>query len=383
MLIRHQDENPIVGRPEPRWLRARRLAAWQRFQKLADPDFRYGQGTGFDPKTIRLPYQAMTRGEKLPAMAGSVPAGLESGLKAFPVSELDRLWSWHAATASRIRVITAAKDEHLKSPLRLETKLLSNKSAQELTVVNAAAGSELAIIEHVSGAGERAAATFVNAGDNAKVTIISIRDLERHSTEFVRCDAKLGRNARVVWLECVLGGSFASSSITNRLLGRGAAAVARTIFCGSGSSRFELTQTAQHQADTTSSDLLARGVLDGAARSLYRGHISVARGCPGCEAHQKEDTLLLGERAESSAIPILEIETDEIECGHGCTVGRLERDQLFYLMSRGLDERTATKLLVEGFFQPIVSGMQHFGLEEMVSCLIAGQLAPATSYPCL
>ena len=374
-------------RPEPRWLRERRAAAWQRFRKMTDPDFELGQGIAFDPSKIRLPYASRVASGQKPlirsGIGGADMAALQRVLEAFPVDELDRVWSWHEATASNLRIIDSSKDRMAIQPIRLETKLKAGGTEQETVVVSAAPGSELVIIEHVSGNGDRVAATLVDAAANAKVTLISIRDLGRQSTEFVRRDARVGRGAQVVWLDCVLGGSFTTSSVTNRLAGRGARAVARTIFCGGDNAGFEIAQTALHQAGSTSSDLLARGVLDGAARSIYRGRISVGRGCQGCEAHQKEDTLLLGERAESSAVPVLEIEADDIDCGHGCTVGRLDRDQLFYLMSRGLDARAATKLLVDGFFQPIISGMQRYGLEEMVSCLIAGRLAPEQPQPCL
>jgi len=374
-------------RPEPQWLSERRAAAWQRFQKTADPGFDYGQGIAFDRSKIRLPYLPLHRhGRKVPppaALTGRETARLKKCLEAFPIGGLDRLWSWHEATAPDLRLISAARSETPNEPIRLETRLVADSLTQDTTIINAGSGSEIVVIEHVSGSGDRAAATLVDAAGGAKVTFISIRDLGRPSTEFVRRDALLGRNAKVIWLECLLGGSFSSSSVTNRLAGCGAKAVVRTIFCGGDGSRFDIAQTALHQGGSTSSDLLARGVLDGAARSIYRGRISVGRGFQGCEAHQKEDTLLLGERAQSSAIPVLEIATDEIDCGHGCTVGRLDRDQLFYLMSRGLDIRAATKLLVDGFLQPIISGMQRYGLEEMVSCLIAGRLAPDPSQPCL
>lgn len=87
------------------------------------------------------------------------------------------------------------------------------------------------------------------------------------------------------------------------------------------------------------------------ARVSYRGTVHISPLGAGAVAHQKSETILLGDQAHCDALPILDVHHDDVVCSHGAAIGRIEDDALFYLTSRGLDEKTALHLLIESFFQ--------------------------------
>ncbi|GIS58168.1 MAG: hypothetical protein CM1200mP2_03930 [Planctomycetaceae bacterium] len=112
------------------------------------------------------------------------------------------------------------------------------------------------------------------------------------------------------------------------------------------------TQQAHHAPDTTS-DLLYRNVLRDTARIVWRGMIGVDADAQRTDGYQRNDALLLSPDARIDAIPGLEIEADDVGCTHGATAGRVDAEQVFYLMCRGLTEYEAMHMIVHGFFQVV------------------------------
>ena len=100
--------------------------------------------------------------------------------------------------------------------------------------------------------------------------------------------------------------------------------------------------------------MATRTVLDDSAKAVYRGLIRIEKGADRTDSHQHSDTLLLGDESRADAVPELEIENGDVRCSHGATIGQIDEDKLFYMMSRGIDARTAKKQVIKGFFRPIL-----------------------------
>lgn len=100
--------------------------------------------------------------------------------------------------------------------------------------------------------------------------------------------------------------------------------------------------------------MTTRTVLDGSAKAVYRGLIRIEKGADRTVSHQHSDTLLLGDESRADAVPELEIENDDVQCSHGATIGQIDKDKLFYMMSRGIDAHTAKRQVIKGFFLPIL-----------------------------
>ena len=109
-----------------------------------------------------------------------------------------------------------------------------------------------------------------------------------------------------------------------------------------------------HNAPNTFSNIITKGVLNHKSKALSRGLVKIQKNAAGSNGYEKQDTLLLTDTAEADAIPNLEIDNNEVKCSHGSTIGQLDAEKMFYLMSRGLNEEMAMQKIVEGYFMPVL-----------------------------
>lgn len=166
-------------------------------------------------------------------------------------------------------------------------------------------------------------------------------------------------NSRLLWHDVSFDGSNAHNAV--HLSGEGAEArFASLMFANRG-----VAQTANmiHEASHTSSNMLTRAVLLESAKGTYRGLIKINPKASGCDAHQREDTLLLGDQAKMDAVPILEISNNNVKCSHGVTLGQVDDEQLFYLESRGIERSDAVTMIVQGFFDQLLISMGEYGTQ--------------------
>jgi Fe-S cluster assembly protein SufD len=119
-----------------------------------------------------------------------------------------------------------------------------------------------------------------------------------------------------------------------------------------------------HLAPNTTSDLLFKGALKGKSRSVWQGMIYVAPGAQKTDGYQANRNLVLSKEARADSIPGLEILADDVRCSHGATVGKIEEEPLFYIRSRGIPPEEAERLIVEGFFDPIMQRIPFEGVRE-------------------
>ena len=153
---------------------------------------------------------------------------------------------------------------------------------------------------------------------------------------------------------CDLGGSLCKSDVSTWLKGDCSRTKIMTFFFGSGKQQFDLTLNVHHQAPYTTSDLVTRGALNQQSKAIYRGLVKIHKNAPNSIGFQKDDTLLLSENAEADAVPNLEIDNNNVKCSHGVTIGQIDHEKLFYLMSRSLSEENAKRKIVEAFFDPLI-----------------------------
>jgi len=126
---------------------------------------------------------------------------------------------------------------------------------------------------------------------------------------------------------------------------------------------------AVHFAPHTESNLFTRGVVNGTARALSRGLIAIKSNASASKGYEKQDALILSEEAEADAIPNLEIENYDVKCSHGSSVGQIDPESMYYLMSRGLSEDDAKKLIIMGYFQPVMELLDGGERTELESVL--------------
>lgn len=192
-------------------------------------------------------------------------------------------------------------------------------------------------------------------GPNARARYFYDQSLSLNTVHFWHQRADLSSGAFLQHYSTLLGSVLHKSELDVRLNGEGARSELYGILLGAVNQHFDPHTVQWHQRSKTSSDLLFRAALRDRARSVYTGLIRIEKEAVGCDAYQQNNNLLLSNEARADSTPILEILNNEVHCKHGATVGPVSQDELFYLCSRGLTPEEATKMLVMGFFDPILS----------------------------
>lgn len=216
--------------------------------------------------------------------------------------------------------------------------------------VEVPAGAVMRIVEEPEG--DRDAEIVLEIGEGAQVQYVTSA---KAATEFVRRTARLAKGAKLEWVDECSAPDFARASFLTRLEGEGAEVETTSLLRGGGKQRFDMSHEIVHAAPCTVSNLRVGSVLSGDAKVIVRGLVRVEKGASGCVSRQKEETLLLSEYAEIDAVPMLEIENQDVRCSHAATVGRIDAEKMFYLMSRGIDAASAEAMLVEAFMEPYLA----------------------------
>ena len=204
--------------------------------------------------------------------------------------------------------------------------------------------------------------TEVVAGENSYVQFGNLQDLDETTYVYGRREATVGTYGTVDWIECNLGSRLTKSSVESHLDGEAAESKIVGAFYGHDDQHFDVNVRVWHNTEHTTADLVTRGVVDDDARSVYEGVQNVGAPAWDTNSYQRENTLMLSDESEADAAPKLIINNHDTEASHSATVGQVSREDLLYMTSRGIDEQTATDMLVEGFYVPV---FEEIAVEEL------------------
>lgn len=213
------------------------------------------------------------------------------------------------------------------------------------------------------------------ARDGARVQYVAVQRLGRGAFYQSMQRTLAQRDSKLDTLNVALGASVTRVDLNARLLGPGANSDMLGLYFGDDDQHFDFNTSQDHVAEHTSSDLLYKGALDGASRAAFRGIIRVLPGAQGTDAYQTNRNLLLSPESRADSLPNLEIEADDVKCSHGATVGQLDDEAKFYLMSRGLSLIQAERLVVLGFLGEVLAKLPLGGVVDKVTRVIEQKLA--------
>jgi len=171
-------------------------------------------------------------------------------------------------------------------------------------------------------------------------------------------DIELGAGAKLDLRLLNAGGAYGRFALTVTL-GEGADLQFGAAQLGSGEQTLEIVSTVRHAAPDAVSRQVIRSVLAGHATGTFLGKVAVERGADGTDAEQSVRAMLLDRTATANARPELEIFADDVKCAHGCAVGELDAQALFYMASRGLPPAEAKKLMLQAFIAEAFVGAAH------------------------
>jgi len=192
----------------------------------------------------------------------------------------------------------------------------------------------------------------------AKVEYVSVQNLSRETWHFASHHARVERDAELDWVAGGFGSAKGKVRIQNDLAGPGATSRVTGAYFADGTQHLDYDTFQEHMAPSTTSDFAFKGALRDTARAVWRGMIRVEEGAQKTNAYQENRNLLLSKTAHADSIPGLEIMANDVRCTHGATLGQVDREQLFYLMTRGLSRSEAERLIVRGFFQDVLDRVE-------------------------
>ncbi len=188
--------------------------------------------------------------------------------------------------------------------------------------------------------------------ENATVLIL---EGNKNNGDYKRV-VKVEKNARVKYVDLQIGEGAADKNVstTIELIGEGAQVELLGLFAGQGNDNFKISHQVIHAAPKTVSRLESKGILTGSSFAHQISRIEILPKQNGCSGDERSDTILLSDNARVIAVPELEIGNNDVQCKHAVTTTRLNKEKLFYLASRGLDEKTSRQLLIEAHINIIL-----------------------------
>ena len=219
-----------------------------------------------------------------------------------------------------------------------------------------------------------AATVEVLVGKNAHLTFVELQSFGKNVWNFTHERVRVGQASKVDWIFSAVGTKVTKNFSEIDLDGEGAVGKMSGFYFADGDQHLDHDTQQNHNAPHTTSDLLFKGALKENSRSVWQGMIYVAPGAQKTDGYQANRNLVLSKSARADSIPGLEILADDVRCTHGATVGQMEEEHLFYLMARGLPRKEAERLVVDGFFDPILQRIPFEGVRQRLKKSIEAKM---------
>ena len=265
----------------------------------------------------------------------------------------------------------------VEEPIEIEIDAGEGEEVHWRTLVVLEDDAEAEVFERYVSSGEGifdgVVELIVGAGSNLRY--VCEQELDERAWHFSTQRGEVERDGSLEWIALGFGSARGKTRMETKLAGQGSSAKVTGAYAGDGRQHLDYDTTQEHAAPHTNSDLAFRGVLTGRSTAVWSGMIKVDRDAQQTDAFQESRNLLLSKRSHADAIPGLEIEADDVRCTHAAAVAQVDREQLYYLTSRGLREDMATRLVVEGFLASLVERVPEGPVRERIGAALERRLA--------
>ena len=382
-LARYQ-ELPLPDTTEEHW----------RFTDLRgfDPDS-FGHGSGTVPETgaaetmLDLDVSGLATITETGITIERAPDGVtfapldEGNERLYSLVGWDEKFAAHnAAVWQHGLLVHVPKGVELEKPLYVR---IANSAADSALfwrlLVIADEGARFTLVEEVVSSSpdlraytNEAAELFVGGG--AKLEYVSLQNLSRETWHFASHHARVERDAELDWVAGGFGSKKGKVRIQNDLAGQGATSRVTGAYFTDGDQHLDYDTFQEHMAPNTTSDFAFKGALRDTSTAVWRGMIRVEPEAQKTNAYQENRNLMLSPTTHAVPIPGLEILANDVRCTHGATVGRVDREQLFYLMSRGLSRGEAERLIVRGFFEDVLARVELEPVREALAAALEARI---------
>ena len=383
---------------EPGWLRERRHMALTSFEKLpmpgrTDEEWRRTDVTHLDLAAFAK-FEPNGRGPQVPELPKGVVFEslseaaskhrhlVEPLLFSLTRADRDRFAALHAA------FFTGGNFLYVPDGVSIDEPILGQHFSHQAgtavlphTLIVAGKNSRFNYLDEYIAEGEagdaeayRTGSAEIFVGEGAEVGYVAIQKWGPHAWHLADQRAQLQKDSTLKLFNVTLGARFSKTRVEASLIGPGATAELKGIYFASGEQFFDFHTLQDHQVGNTTSDLLFKGALQDTAKTVYAGLIRIEKGAARSDAYQANRNLVLSDKAKATSIPMLEIDNNDVRCTHGATVGPVDPNHLFYLRSRGIPERTAKRMIVQGFFGQVLDRIPFEQARTMVESELEARL---------
>ena len=294
--------------------------------------------------------------------------------------EADRFSAWHAAFWTSGTLLYVPKGVEVELPLH---SLIAHSKdgvadfGHTLIIIEDEARATL--LEETTSSDADIAGLHVGCvelivGKHANLRYVQLQNWNQKTWHFAHQAGNVSGQGNLQWTVVGLGSRVSHIHQDINLVGRAASAEVNGVTFASDRQKISYYTQQHHKAQGTQSDLLYKEVLRDESRVIWRGMIKVDPAAQQTDGYQRSDALMLSAESRCDSIPGLEIEADDVRCTHGATTGRVDEEQLFYARSRGISEKEAMHMIVEGFFQKVYDRIPVEVVRETLSRTVQGKL---------
>ncbi len=265
--------------------------------------------------------------------------------------------------------ITSSQSSDRLNPVQINYDLSQTPAMAERNLIHAKSGHSMSVVLRYTNADAHQTrhhgVTSVIAEPGSTLDIVRFQDLSSDS-EFLTIYISSGRRATVRFFDYQIGGSFKALGCQADLKGRHSQFEVYNGYLGFGDDLLDISYMAQHFGAHSQSKILAKGALGDRARKTFRGTLDFKSGSKTAVGQEEEFVLILSPDVNSDSIPALMCEEDDVIGEHAASVGRMDTDLLFYMMSRGFSEDEARRTLVTAAVAETLEELEIKSLREEI-----------------
>ncbi len=294
-------------------------------------------------------------------------------------TESNSLSHLHHALFNEGVIIEIAKGTQSHAPLRILNLISKASISAQTNLILAHPMSKLTVIEESRVAEDVSHAvvseTYILAQKGAQIEHVSVDSETPLGLNHSSLTAQIDQDASVSSVIFTTSGKMNRKNLTLNLNAPGSHGESYALFLTSGSEHSDINTEINHRAPDSTSNQIAKGILDGESKGIFTGKIHIFPKAQRVRSGQLNKNLLLSKKAHLHSQPQLEIFADDVKCSHGSTTGQLSDDEVFYFQARGIPEDKARNLLAMGFGLEIVQKIQNLKVREYVTEIIREKLA--------
>ena len=254
-----------------------------------------------------------------------------------------------------LKVITTKKGVKVDKPVKITYRAGEDNSLNS-HIIYVSEGSELTLIEVFESENKEnllGLQTRVYVCENASIKLVRVNLLSESTDHFDDLGFHLENDAKAELIQLELGGKRSYVGVRTELVGRKSEYRSATGYLCKGDSLLDMNFVTNEWGKKVSSNMDASGVLLDNSTKVYRGTIDFKEGAKGASGFEKEDTLLFSPSIINKSVPLILCHEEDVEGDHGATIGRIDEKLLFYIKSRGIDEKAAKQLMTEAYINAV------------------------------